>query len=718
MTEEKKSAGWRQRFLANRMTFESILFEKELVAGGKERQASGLAGALAICLLASLLLAQWVLRQGNFFSAGDVAGFQTASAWLEHFRSGGIWSLFSPLPSGFSSPVRPPLYYLTYVPVLKFITGDMSRALILVNSVYLSGLALAIFFAVRKSRGSQSAWLGAGFAMALPFVLETARHPDHRLAAMALAASTYAAYIHSDDFEYPAPSLWFGVFLGLGFFSDARFWLYILPLVPFIINGLSGPMAGGSILKGLLPGVALSLPWYASACIFWGVQYLSGAVTYSFARPGLTNYLSDLSAAAGLPLFLSGGLALLWMYFSAFMPYPARKIVAAWFWVPFAMVYVLFGGRAEYMHPALLSMCVAVAVMTPGKVRKYFTGLVIFLLVANQSGLSWPVMLGGVRGAGGPGFSRTRYSVPKLMAELRSRAGGKKTAAAVIGEEGDFNHVSLNFLSERLGGTPVKFGVYSPDTLGLADFVVYKTAAFNTPRLDASAGLALELSRPWFAETFSQAAYYDLPDTSRLLIYEKKKPAASALRPGKNLLKRIEAGGLNASDSVLTLSDFDPARGVYARARLFAPYAEMGGFDVYGLNLEISDFSAVLDTGSVSGLKVTGAGSVRIISARTTGYAFERYLSGRYPEVESLEVRLNETMRVSGTSSGKDLYAEISFAARPPILRFRLDDLAYSGRSLPGFMLGAFTFEHILSGLPCEVLFNQVKIERQMLVIS
>jgi hypothetical protein len=718
MPKEKKSIGWRQRFLANRMTFESILFEKELAVVGKDSLAAGVAGALAICLLASLLLAQWVLRQGCFFSAADAAGFHTASAFLEHFKSGGIWNIFKPLVNGFSFPVRPPLYYLTYVPVLKFITSDMNRALILVNSFYLSGLALAIFFAVRKNRSNQSAWLGASFAMALPFVLETARHPDHRLAAMAFAAATYAAYIHSEDFEYPAPSLWFGVFFGLGFFSDTMFWVYALPLVPFIISGLSGQMAGGSILKGLLPGAALSLPWYAFACFSWGLQYLSGTAALTLSRPGIFPYLSGLSGVAGQPLFLIGGLALVWMYFSAFMPYSARKIIAAWFWVPFIVVYMLFGGKAEYMYPALLPMSVAVAVMTPGRVRKYFTGLAVLLLVYGQSGLAWPVTRGGARAAGGPGFSLVRYNVPKLMSELKSRAGGKTASAALIGEEGDFNHVSLNFLSEHSGGTAVKFGVYSPGTLGLADFVVYKTGAFNSPSPEAAAALAGELSRPWFAEAFSQAAFYELPDTSRLIIYEKKKPAAASLQAGKNLLKNIEAGGLHIADGVLTLSGFDPARGVYAGASLLAPYAELEGIDVYGLSLEITDFSAVPDTGSVSGIRITGAKSIRIISARTTGYSLGRYFSGRYPALENLEVRMNETIRFSGAHAGRDLYGEVSFAAKPPILRFRFDSFSYAGYDLPGFILGNFTLEHVLSGLPCEILFNKMKIERQMLVIS
>ena len=65
------------------------------------------------------------------------------SACLEHFRSAACGTYSNPLQAA-SAPPIPPLYYLTYVPVLKFVTADLSRAMLLVNALYLCGLALAI----------------------------------------------------------------------------------------------------------------------------------------------------------------------------------------------------------------------------------------------------------------------------------------------------------------------------------------------------------------------------------------------------------------------------------------------------------------------------------------------------------------------------------------------------------------------------------------------
>ena len=719
MPEEKKVPGWQKRFLANRMTFESILFEKELVVQEKESFYGGLAGAFAIALFSSLMMAQWVVRQGYFFSAGDAAGLRMVSACLEHFKSGGVWNIFRPLSSGFGDPVIPPLYYLTYVPVMKFIASDLTRAMMLVNTFYLCGLALAIFTAVKKNRNNRSGWLAAGFAMAMPFVIEAARHPDHRLASMALAAAAYAAYINSEEFEYPSWNMWFGVFFGLGFFADTLFWVYMLPLVPFLLSGLTNQLASGSILKGLVPGAVLALPWYVFASASWGLRYFSEAAGPQVFRPGLWLYIVSVSGAAGLPLFLLGALALLWMYFSVFMPYSSRKIVAAWFWVPFVVVYFVFNGRPEYLYPALLPMAVAVAVMTPGKARKYLAGVAVLFMLLNQSGLVGEVALGRARVAGGPKPSRAEYRIPELMAELRSRApAGKISRVAIVGEDENFNHASFNYLAAKTGPGELKFSVYGPETLGLADFVLYKTGAFNSVRNDASAATAKEISSAWFASAYSSGASYDLPDASQLVLYSKNKPASPPFPEGKLALKNADLGGLLIDEGSLVLSGFDPARGVYSKAVLFAPYATFAGFDVYGLSLDISDFAGLSGGGSGPDIRLTGAGTVRIVSARLTSYAFERYLADTYAGLKKPEVKLNGTVQVYAIHKDKQVYGELAVSAKQAELELSLVNFIYGSYQVPDLMLDVLKFKYDLSALPCELRFNRIKLKDQMLEIS
>lgn len=718
MAEQKEVAGWRKKFLANRMSFESILFEKELLVRERENRTAGPVGALAIGLFASLLTAQWALRRGYLFTAADSAGFQTAYACLEHLKAGGFWSLFRPLSGGLGAPVVPPLYYLTYAPVLEFITGDLNWAMILVNGFYLTGLALAVFTAIRKNRPNKSGWIGACMVMAMPFVLEAARHPDYRLASVTLAAAAYAAFINSEEFENPFWNSWFGFFFGLGFFADHMFWLYMAPLFPFIVSGLAGPRSNGAIFKGLIPGALLSLPWYAFASVSWAIKYFSGPAPHSF-RPGLWNCLTSLSGAAGLPLFLLGALAMLWMYFSVFMPYSSRKIVAAWFWVPFLAVYYLFNGRPEYMYPALPSMAVAIAVMTPGRVWKYSMGFALLLLIVNQSGFAGPVFMGRARIAGLQKPSWAQYRAPELLAGLKSMAAGKTISAVALAGEGEsFDPASFANLSGKMGGAAMKFGAYRPETLGLADFVVYKTSVWGASGSGGRDELPREISRPWFGKVFSRAAEFDLQETSRLVLYAKNPVTAPPLPEGKYRLAKTNLGGIFMEDGSIELSGFDPARGVYSEARVYSPYATLDGFDIYGLALEITGFSCYSAGGSVTDLRMTGAEAVKIVSAKISNYAFERYLAGKYPGLENIEVSFNRTAKIWCERGGKRIYMEFSLSAQPPELALRLEDLNYAGHRAPDFLTRMFEFKYNLSALPAEVRFNRIKLARQMLEIS
>ena len=187
MADENDLPGWRKKFLANRMTFESILFERETVGAQKEKMSTGLLVLAGIWVFYSLLLAQWVLRRGYFFVQADAESFTGLLRYAAYLKSQGVLALIKPELAGMS--LNPPFYFLAYVPVLSYLTSDLNLALIIVNSFFMLVLALSVFAAVRKTRPNRSGWLGAAFALSLPFVLETARRPAPEMALMALMLS-------------------------------------------------------------------------------------------------------------------------------------------------------------------------------------------------------------------------------------------------------------------------------------------------------------------------------------------------------------------------------------------------------------------------------------------------------------------------------------------------------------------------------------------------
>lgn len=438
---------WRKKFLANRMTFESILFERELVVPKREKLSTGLLVLGAIWLFHAALLAQWALRRGYFFTQADAASFGGVLRYAAYLRSDGFWALLKP---EFSDLVlNPPLYYLAYVPVLNYLTTDLNLALIVVNSFFLLVLALAIFLAVSKSRPNSAGWFGAAFALAFPFVLETARRPSPELALLALTAALYACYIRSDDFEHSNWSFTFGIVLGLGFFSHRCFWLYALPLVPFIVSGAANPFGRDELLKGILPGVVLNTPWYMFAL----AAVASGLVPFMGEYNGFWHYFKLGAASAGLPLFCLGALALAWMHYSVFMPYSKKKIVAAWCWAPYLLLtWVVRGTSPELFYPALLPFAVAVPVMTPHMVRKYLIVLVLALGAVNQSGLVRPFPAGSrYPVAGLPPPPAGDYHASELIAQIKAALPPGGGLAGVYGDA-TLNSGALRFAASRTEG--------------------------------------------------------------------------------------------------------------------------------------------------------------------------------------------------------------------------------------------------------------------------
>ena len=357
--------------------------------------------------------------------------------------------------------------------------------------------------------------------------------------------------------------------------------------------------------------------------------------------------------------------------------------------------------------------------MTPGRARKYLMGLALCLLVVNQSGLVSPVSLWGARLAGSPKPSGAQYRMPELMAELKSRAAGPLAAkVALVGEDENFNHTSLNYLSEEMGHAAMKFAVPQPGTLSLADFVVYKTGAFGAVRSGDWAPLAAEISRPWFAKAFSRAASFNLADTSQLVLYAKNPVSGPAFPDGKYPFKKVNLGGILMDEGTLRLSGFNAAGGVYDTAVLFSPYATLDGLDIYGLNIEISGFSCISHTGAVSDIQATGTGIVRIISAKISNYSLQQYLAGKYPGLQNMEVKLDNTVQISGERNGEKVYGELSLSARLPEVYLHLQNLTYAGYNVPDFLLDMFKIKYDLSGLPYDIRFNRIKVAGEMLEIS
>ena len=696
---------WRKKFLATRMTFESILFERELLQPKKEKLWVGLLVLAGIWLFHADLLAQWAFRRGYFFNQADAASFGAVLRYAAYLKSQGFWALVKPEFSDLA--LNPPLYYLSFVPVLDFVTSNLNTALVLVNSFYLLILALAVFLAVRRSRPNRAGWLGAAFALAFPFVLSTARRPSPEMALMALAAALYACYINSDEFEHPRWTFAFAIVLGLGFFAHRFFWLYALPLVPFILTGFASPYTRDELFKGFFPGVVINLPWYvfAIAAVAAGFVPLWGPYT------GFWHYLGVARNAAGLPLFLLGAAGLAWMYFSVFMPYEKKKVVAAWFWSPYLLLtWVVRGSHPELLYPALLPFAVALPVMTPHQARKYLLVLVLALGAVNQSGLVKPVFFHGYPVAGLPLPPAGDYRAAELLNLVRTGAPAAGGLVAVYGGDSNLNAESLRFAA---ASDKIKFSD-TPVCPACAYLLIHKTPRAGADNSATEAAFAAMKTEDWFSALFTRTEDLELADASRAEVYLKAAGGVKFFDEGTQQLRNLSFGPLKIESATLKLSGFDAATGKYASAAFFAPAAQVLGGDIYGLTLDIKGLSAA-GPGKTPFVP-SGVDSVTVTSARISAYAVERYLAERFPFLTGLQVTLGDGLGINATTRGRELDARFTLAIIDGgVLEVKPAAFTLGVFGLPDIFLKFFTFRFDFSGNPYGLRISGLRINKHMI---
>lgn len=707
MAEDTEMSPWRKKFLATRMTFESILFEKELVQPKREKLSTGLLVLGAIWLFYSVLLAQWALRRGYFFGGADADSFTAVLRYASYLKSEGFWALVKP---EFSSlTLNPPLYYLSYVPVFEYLTKDLNLALILVNSFFLLVLALSIFLAVRRSRPNRAGWLGAAFALGMPFVLETARRPAPEMALLALTAAMYACYINSDEFEHPKWTFAFAVCLGLGFFSHRFFWLYALPLVPFILTGLASPFSRDSLFKGFFPSAVINLPWY----LFFAAAAAAGFVPLWGAYNGFWHYFRLAVSAAGLPFFLLGAAGLTWMYFSVFMPYEKKGVVAAWCWAPYlVLTWLVRGSSPELLYPALLPFAVALPVMTPHQARKYLLVFVLALGALNQSGLLRPVMIGAYPLAGLPLPPSADYRAAELMALVKTAAPGAGGLVGIYGGDAFLNENSLRFDAARKA-PGVKFAD-APACPACAFILLHKTPRYGQQLSRGEQAFLAIKDAPWFHGLFEKTTELELADTSKVEVYSKFPSRARFFEDGPVNVRNMVFGPLRIDEGTLTLKDFNASSGTYASAEFFAPYATAYGADVYGLTLDVTGLAAA--GAQTDPFVPAGVTSVKVTSAKISAYAVERYLAGRFPFLTDLKVSLDRTLEVTGTARGRRLAAEFTLSAPGGgTLEARPVVFSLGPVSIPDFALKLFTFRLDFSDNPYGIRVRSLSMSNQLL---
>ncbi len=654
--EREHEVTFKNKFYAARMAFESILFEKELAGPKKEDWKKGPLGLAALVLLSSLFLWQWKARQGDLFSAGEAARVVAVQKYMAAYEAEGPAALLG-TGSVAGRAAQPPLYYLSYLPVLRFVTSDIGAAVFLANAFYLALLLCFVYYALRRHRNTVSSLTAAAAAASFPFVLECARSLSPQIATLAFTAGFWCFYLNSDDFEKPKPVFWMGLMFSLGVLTDTFYWVYVLPLLPMMIAVAAGHMNRSEMFKGLLPGIVAGVPWYLmNAVSFYNAWLARSASAADLSRWDKFWWL--LGASAGemhLPFFLLGAAALLWMYYSVFMPYQGKEKVALWFVVPYLFFTLLGLRQAEYMYPALLPFAIALGVMVPGRLRYPAGALAAVLMLVNGSGLVGVKYLPGVKLApvfgsevvvSGGDFSE------KFLSVVRPAAEGRRLSVVCLVGGGEYlNPDTVRVMLSRAGLSGVKVVNSGAGLASFCDVLALTPSA--SP--EAAAAAARVRASSWLAAAFESGGTLSLPGGETAL-FAKRRVMPFDHGSGTLRYPRLSIGGLTLRDVAIRVGEIDRASGRYPKADISSSYASFDEMDIHGFSATAANFSFALENGAPV---VLTASPVRLTGGKITDFSVAGFLERRGFPVKQLEVRFEDDMIVSGRMGGKPVEAEL-----------------------------------------------------------
>ncbi|PIU19829.1 MAG: hypothetical protein COT18_05460, partial [Elusimicrobia bacterium CG08_land_8_20_14_0_20_59_10] len=493
-------------------------------------------------------------------------------------------------------------------------------------------------------------------------------------------------------------------------FSHRFFWVYVLPLTPFILEALSNPISRVEVVKGALPGIVLNLPWY----LFAAVAVAAGFVPLHGEYQGILACLKMGVNAAGLPLFVLGALALAWMYYSVFMPYSKKGVVAAWFWVSYlALTFLVRGDRPELMYPALLPFAIALPVMTPHAVRKYLVAFVLLLGLANQSGLAPELSLKGYRLTGLPRPPATACRADDILNGVRSGLPPGGGLVGLYGADSNLNVNSLRFASVK-EGWQAKFA-NDPACPACPGVLIYKAQSSGAASSRSAFAFLQLRAQPWFAELFGKKTVIELGDGSKAEIYVKRPPRCKVFEEGPHELRNLVLGPLSMENATLKTGGYDAASGLYARGELFSPTALLKGGDIYGFTVELEGLRLA---GTPREPVLAGAKHMRVLSARISAYTVEKYLGEQLPLLTGLKVSIEDTLEVSAVVRGMALNAGFSLSmSSPGVIDVKPAVFSMGPVDVPGFLLQFFSFRMDFSDNPYNLKVSGLRVSRQMLEI-
>jgi len=700
--EEKQSVPqWKRKWIASRMTFESILFERELLTPKKEKSYKGIIYFILIFIFQIGLLFFYFFRNNGALSYIDIEKIKMAENYFSSIINSGFMEF---LKSGnMSTAWDMPFYYLTYIPIFKYITSDYSYSIFIVNSIYILLIMISIYLIINIKRNYQSALLGVAFASSMPYLINLSHHFSPQLATIAFVCLTYFFFIKSEEFEDNKWIFPMALSVSFGILTDKFFLFYVLPIVPWFVYVFGG-IYRASLFKGFLPGIIFGIPFYLR--LF--VQLIIVSMTYGrdFIKNKNFNlfwYINPSINALHVIFFIIGIITLLWMYYSLFMPYERRKIVGKWFFLSYIAFWILPIKRPEYIYPALIPFAISTAIMTPSMIRKFLLYFFLGISFINQTGIITEKYINfngnKINIIGLPEIPSKKEKLDNIMILLKENISGVKIVG-IYGENNYINANTLKAMSLKYKINDVKF-INCPEEFSFLPDILIVKGADNIQRLPKE-----------FFLLFKEKINFNNRDIS---IFIKDIPEQYIIKEIKKYpIKNMSFAGINFADIFIDGLGFDEVRKVYKDASIYISYATHDEIDAYGINLKANDFCiARIEDKFI----ICGFSGLKIENLKITDFSLARYIEKKFPMLKNFSVEIDRYIEISGDLNGRNLLMRGNININKSDIVFSFNMFSYNGYELPDWLYHFLNFKIDFKELPVSIKINNIKYKKALLEI-
>lgn len=490
----------------------------------------------------------------------------------------------------------PPLYHFSLMPLLSY--PNPQENVVWLNLIYLAIMTAAASWMAYRIGGL---WPAAATMIAValsPRVFHTYREVfvDIGLAAWVVAA--YAAIIKSDFYADRRWAWAVGLFAGLAQLSKFDAFVYLLP---GICAGLFGAKNRKNLARAIGLAALVAGPWYLANAVdmiprLW-VAFTLGhkqGNPQTWTMGNWTYYLHFLKLAYSMPLLalMTAGAVI---SLAASLRRRDKSSKPKWLLATWAAFAYLF------------------CTLTPSKDYRYFFDVLPVVPILGFSGLPAPVL--GVSAALATyNLADIRQPDPgdwhlhDVLQTIRERKKPGPADLCLLTNHRNFNTLTLEWTARHEGFSDIYIACQQTEIPEWADFVLLKTAdmgSFMGERTLEIAAAAQE-NRGLFAKVFRKAGNWDLPDGSKLVLFELR-PGVQRLAEKRHILElQIKTARLNDVDITPT----GPGRyaikvGSLVLAKMPAPIRD--------IRINISDAELIEDHGRFYVLHI---GEVELASAR------------------------------------------------------------------------------------------------------